>query len=294
MINYSFIIPHHNCPALLNRLVDSIPVREDIEIIIVDDNSDDDKKPLINRSDAVIVLLTKQDSKGAGHARNVGLNIAKGKWLFFADSDDYYDDTLLSCVDVYVDSNIDILYFGAYMGFDVMNPSYDDYNVIDDAIQKFLLSEKNLVDIQRIGLSTNMPWNKMYRKSFISRIGVQFEEIPISNDAWFVNYAGSQASKISAIKNKLYYYTINPSGITIKKRPLEDHYISLRSLIRRNKLKAQYHMWDTMSIKMTRKPIIVRDYGIIEYYKYFMYRLFHDKSLYRLLFNKICSVLKNK
>ena len=266
MINYSFIIPHHNCPALLNRLVDSIPVREDIEIIIVDDNSDDDKKPLINRSDAVIVLLTKQDSKGAGHARNVGLNIAKGKWLFFADSDDYYDDTLLSCVDVYVDSNIDILYFGAYMGFDVMNPSYDDYNVIDE----------------------------MYRKSFISRIGVQFEEIPISNDAWFVNYAGSQASKISAIKNKLYYYTINPSGITIKKRPLEDHYISLRSLIRRNKLKAQYHMWDTMSIKMTRKPIIVRDYGIIEYYKYFMYRLFHDKSLYRLLFNKICSVLKNK
>ena len=37
MINYSFIIPHHNCPKQLNRLLDSIPQREDIEIIVVDD-----------------------------------------------------------------------------------------------------------------------------------------------------------------------------------------------------------------------------------------------------------------
>lgn len=37
--NYSFIIPHHNSPDLLNRYLKSIPQREDIEIIVVDDNS---------------------------------------------------------------------------------------------------------------------------------------------------------------------------------------------------------------------------------------------------------------
>ena len=36
MINYSVIIPHHNCPDLLSRLIDSIPDRDDIQIVVVD------------------------------------------------------------------------------------------------------------------------------------------------------------------------------------------------------------------------------------------------------------------
>ena len=42
---YSFIIPHKNCPNLLQRCVDSIPERDDVQVIVVDDNSDADKKP---------------------------------------------------------------------------------------------------------------------------------------------------------------------------------------------------------------------------------------------------------
>ena len=43
-INYSFIIPHKNCPDLLQRCVDSIPERDDVQVIVVDDNSDEGKK----------------------------------------------------------------------------------------------------------------------------------------------------------------------------------------------------------------------------------------------------------
>ena len=42
-IIFSLIIPHKNIPSLLQRCLDSIPVREDLEIIILDDNSDSDK-----------------------------------------------------------------------------------------------------------------------------------------------------------------------------------------------------------------------------------------------------------
>ena len=49
MIVYSFIIPHKNCPVLLNRCLDSIPIRDDVQIIVVDDNSDVDKKPTFSR-----------------------------------------------------------------------------------------------------------------------------------------------------------------------------------------------------------------------------------------------------
>ena len=51
MIVYSFIIPHKNCPVLLNRCLDSIPIRDDVQIIVVDDNSDVDKKPTLSRQD---------------------------------------------------------------------------------------------------------------------------------------------------------------------------------------------------------------------------------------------------
>ena len=50
-ILYSFVIPHHNTPDLLQRLIDSIPQREDIEIIVVDDNSDEGKKANVKRPD---------------------------------------------------------------------------------------------------------------------------------------------------------------------------------------------------------------------------------------------------
>ena len=82
---YSFIIPHKNCPDLLNRCLDSIPVRGDIQVIVVDDNSDADKKPIINRGDVELVLLDAMNSKGVGHARNVGIEKAFGKWLLFPD-----------------------------------------------------------------------------------------------------------------------------------------------------------------------------------------------------------------
>jgi glycosyltransferase involved in cell wall biosynthesis len=55
MINYSFIIPHHNSPKLLERCLNSIPQRDDIEIIVVDDNSDKEKKAYSDRRDVRII-----------------------------------------------------------------------------------------------------------------------------------------------------------------------------------------------------------------------------------------------
>ena len=111
MFNYSFIIPHKNCPGLLQRCVDSIPERNDIQIIVVDDNSDPDKKPSIERKDVKVILLDAEHSQGAGRARNIGLKYAIGKWLLFADADDFYTSEMLSVLDKYSSTDIDVLYF---------------------------------------------------------------------------------------------------------------------------------------------------------------------------------------
>ena len=91
MITYSLVIPHKNTPKLLQRCLESIPQREDVEVIVVDDNSDEHLKPYVNRHDVILLDIGSDWSKGAGRARNIGLSQAKGRWVLFADADDYYE-----------------------------------------------------------------------------------------------------------------------------------------------------------------------------------------------------------
>lgn len=114
--HYSIIIPHKNIPALLQRCLDSIPSREDIQIIVVDDNSSSTevnftKFPGNNRKE-VEIIYTKE-GRGAGYARNCGLSVAKGQWLLFADADDFFIPGFLEILDEYVDTDYDMITFRA-------------------------------------------------------------------------------------------------------------------------------------------------------------------------------------
>ena len=232
MIYFSFIIPHHNCPELLNRLLDSIPQREDIEVIVVDDNSDEDKKPRIDRADTQVILISAEDSKGAGHARNVGMDHAIGKWLIFADSDDKYLDSAVSTWDRYKDSDVDIVFWCAVMcNYDEVHHKvidFEKHNYLDKITDEYLMSPKSIKDIHRMAMRPAFPWNKMISRDFVLKIGARFEEVPIHNDAWFSRYIGSMASKIDVTKDIIYCYYRYPGNTTNKKRPIS-HYFTIRS-----------------------------------------------------------------
>ena len=87
----SIIIPHYNSTEMVRKLIDSIPVDNRIQTIIVDDNSSEDlfelEQYLSQLPNDKKVELYKNNTgvKGAGSARNVGLDHAEGKWLLFAD-----------------------------------------------------------------------------------------------------------------------------------------------------------------------------------------------------------------
>ena len=93
MKKFSVIIPQRDCASLTKRCIQSIPDRKDIEVIIIDDNShnSDELKnveKLLNRGNCKFVYTI--EGKGAGYARNIGLKIATGDWLIFADADDFF------------------------------------------------------------------------------------------------------------------------------------------------------------------------------------------------------------
>lgn len=208
---YTFIIPHHNSPELLNRCLDSIPQREDIQIIVVDDNSKADKKPQITRTDVEVVYIDAAQTKGAGHARNEGFSRAQGKWLLFADCDDYYSDGFINVLDRYKNSEIDVLYYNAESKDSVTGDIVNRVAKLNRIIEDFDDSQ-NAIDL--VKFRVHAPWNKMVRHEMVKKYGILFEEVPNGNDTMFTYQVGSVCKEFSVIHDKLYIYTINPNSIT--------------------------------------------------------------------------------
>lgn len=103
----SIIMPVYNQIDLVGRALDSIPVREDVEVIVVDDGSTDGTSEFLleyERSKRLpnLKLFRIEKNLGkmtsAGNARNVGFDNATGHWLYALDSDDYYDTDGLNLV----------------------------------------------------------------------------------------------------------------------------------------------------------------------------------------------------
>lgn len=230
MYNYSFIIPHKNRPNLLSRCINSIPIRNDIQIIVVDDNSVEDKKPCINRSDVEVVLLDAKNSKGAGHARNVGMARAKGKWLLFADADDYYNNDFIKILDVYVLNSFDVLYF---------NFEHKDgktgKNLPPLLFQKYFYEyDESQESKDQIKFHHNVPWTKMVSSQYVKRNNIHFEESPNGNDIMFSMMVGYYTNNIYVEKRGLYVYLHNEDSILTSKVTVKSEMCRLKHNIQLN------------------------------------------------------------
>lgn len=211
MITYSFIIPHKNTPELLQRCLNSIPKRKDVEIIVVDDNSDDDKKPILERDDVTLLKITPEETLGAGKARNVGIEQARGLWMLFADADDYYNDGIFDILEKYKESDADVVYFNHQVvkdGLIVENP-YPYVNKYKNEI--------NGDDIDEVKFRFNVPWNKMVQREFIAKNHIVFEETPVGNDIFYSYQVGYFSENVIIEKTILYNYVLN-YGSTIRKK----------------------------------------------------------------------------
>ena len=201
-IIYSFIIPHKNCPDLLQRCVDSIPVRDDVQVIVIDDNSDVEKKPHIDRKGVEVILLDASQSKGAGRARNVGLEHARGKWLLFADADDYFSDYLSHVLDRYVsDDNTEMVFLNARMFNEKGETKKLNLNAL---IENYINGVEGAESTLRYGFWT--PWSRMIKRSIVTSHGIMFDETMARNDKNFVLECSSYAKTVRAEEEFVYNY----------------------------------------------------------------------------------------
>lgn len=207
VINYSIIIPHKNSSAKLQRCLNSIPARDDVEVIVVDDNSDADKvdfEQFPKWTGCNYKYFFTKEGRGAGYARNVALKHATGKWILFVDADDYLLPTINKIFDDVAETEADIVFFPptAVMEDNLSLPSHRADGYIN-LLNEFLATGEET----KIRLFWMSPCSKIIRHEIIKDI--KFDEIRYSNDNYFSVAAACRAKKIEAQQTP--YYTITQS-----------------------------------------------------------------------------------
>lgn len=211
---FSIIIPHKEIPDLLMRCLQSIPVSEDIQVIVVDDNSADadtymERYPELSRPYLEFIRATK--GGGAGYARNVALEHAKGKWILFADADDFFVDDMSEIIYSLVDSEADVIYFkkksvlSENISIEKQRDSY-----IDKIIDRYLTDG----DEWPVRFRLPTPWGKMVKRDLLVKYSIRFDEIVYSADVYFSLLVGYYAEIIKVVNKVLYVVTCRSDSLS--------------------------------------------------------------------------------
>lgn len=213
-VKVSVIIPVYNSEQYLEECLTSLlhQTLEEIEIICVDDGSTDRSQMILahfSKKDKRLHVL-HQNNQFAGVARNHGVLLARGKYVCFLDSDDFFDRTLLEKAYTRAESSqSDIVLFGAQK-YDTFTKKFEKTNLYFD--RKFLPAKKvfSYKDIPDhiMMITTPAPWTKLYRREFIAKEKLEFQPLQNSNDAYFVLLSLCLAQRISYVNEDLVFYRV--------------------------------------------------------------------------------------
>lgn len=218
MTLFSVIVPHYNSVSQLNRLIESIPVDDSIQLIVIDDKSTENTAPVESAVNlrGGLFLHNTTDIKGAGTCRNLGLKQTIGKWLLFADADDYFLEGAFDILKNYSDAIEDIIYFSPI----------SRYSDTGEAAKRHIPFEKLVRDyIETSSANSEMllrykfmvPWSKMIRNEMIKENRITFDEVPASNDVMFSMKTAYHARTIAASSQQIYCVTCASDTLTTKR-----------------------------------------------------------------------------
>ena len=197
-------MPNYNKAAHLRESIESALGQSygNIELIIVDDGSTDGSRAILEEYVAKYenVTVLYQPNQNASIARNKGIEIAKGEYFYFLDSDDMcYRDSLEHMVKYAVENNLDLVEGN-------INERYDGSDEVSPVT--FFKEDGISSDISDFIDTWPAPPNKLYRADIIKNNGIVFGNVRIGQDLnFFLKYLPF-ASKIGYLKEPVYEFCI--------------------------------------------------------------------------------------
>ena len=223
MCKISVIVPVYNVENYLKESLNSLLKQtfKDFEIICINDGSTDNSQEILEQFSKIDkrVKLINKTNEGCGSARNKGLSLANGEYVYFFDPDDYIrEDTLERLYTNAKNNDSDMVISqiawvreGEPVNYNI--PGFDFENIFTDVdYEDFTF---NYEDIKEYVLNSYYaPWTKLYKRDFISKNNFKFHEKLAYDDVPFHVETIIKAEKISFIPEAFYHYRIsNPTSV---------------------------------------------------------------------------------
>lgn len=211
-IKVSVIIPVYNNEIYLNRCLDSIVNQslKEIEIILINDCSTDESIHILQEYKKIypekIILIDLKEKNGPGGARNKGLNIAKGEYIGFVDSDDYIEKEMfeelykLAKLENY--DMVDCCFNNGKTKKIALSTTEDTWGQLNREKRKHLIAYPGYI------------WSKIIKRSIIINNNIKFREKVAFEDMDFLPVVMLYLKNVYASDLVLYYYVNNLKSIT--------------------------------------------------------------------------------
>lgn len=211
-------MPVYNTEQYLEQCLASVinQTLHEIEIICVDDGSTDRSVEILKEyqeKDPRIQILYQKNSY-AGVARNTGKAVAKGEYLVFWDSDDYFFPAALEKMyNQCKKDDADVCLCGGkqYLETEQKEIRYDNY-LIKSRIPKEIPFNIRTAPEHILDMENMAPWNKMFRRAHIEKHQIDFKPVRNGNDVFFVTHAICLAEAITIVNEPLVCYRVNRPG----------------------------------------------------------------------------------
>ena len=243
MISVSVILPCYNMKDYIDQCMDSLinQTLKNIEIILVNDASQDCTLEILRRYEKqhenVIVIDSPINLKQGG-ARNLGMDIAKGKYIGFVDPDDWINGTMYEKLYHFAEENnyefVKCYHSRVQKIFNNVNTVTlgNDASIIDFTEPKNSAVYKKLSDVRYAGFAI---WDSIFDREFLAANKIRFPEHVFHEDAYFSFFTDYFASRKGTFKEVLYYYLLRYNSTESKRNDIsscENLLTSIRMLLK--------------------------------------------------------------
>lgn len=211
----SVIIPVYNSEKYIAQCLESVinqPLK-DIEIICVNDGSTDTSLDILNeyalKDNRIKIISQAHTFRGAGSARNRGIETATGEYISFVDSDDYIEkDFLQNLYETAKEYNADVACSGVVR-------ETENENIIQLKFNEIKVSDKPDDNLKvSKSLPFPYPWNKIYKREFIVSYDIKYVEDTYYEDLIFTPFVITKAEKLISVPDVFYHYIERENSVT--------------------------------------------------------------------------------
>lgn len=237
----SVVMPCFNVESYIRETLESVLNQsfQDFEIICLDDGSTDNTLSILRQYEAEHENITvfANGNFRQGYERNMGIRNARGKYIYYMDSDDLLDvrcfETIYTCAE---ENNLDLLYFEGTSFYETSeleekHPNYKKIYSRKEAFPKVYYGDELYIKLRDSGGLIVSPCLQLVRRDYIQDNHLYFPELPMLEDNLYTFWTILKANRVKCLVDVLFYRRVRENS-TMTSDKISDKVDSLVGILR--------------------------------------------------------------